>query len=341
MCGTKGAGLPVSSKAIGHALAGALAASLGAAGLGAPAFAAGTVAGTNIENRATATYDLPSGGQASVDSNTVSLTVDELLDVSVALASPGDVMTSPGATDQVLAFTLTNAGNGSESFRLATRQAIGGDQFDPSVTSIVLDSNGNAAYDAGVDTVYVAGTNDPTLAPDAQLAVFVLSSIPAAAQDGDRGQADLTAVAATGSGTPGASFAGQGQGGGNAVVGATGGDGEASGFYAVAAATLTFVKSAAVADPFGGTTQVPGGTITYTLTATVNGSGSLANVRIADPVPAGTSYVPASITLDGAALTDAADGDAGAFDSGSGISVGLGNLAAGTTRTITFRVRIL
>jgi uncharacterized repeat protein (TIGR01451 family) len=341
MCGTQGAGLSVPSSSIGKALAGALAAVIGAAGVGAPAFAAGTVAGTAIENRATATYDLPSGGQATVDSNTISLTVDELLDVSVALASPGDVITVPGATAQILGFTLTNAGNGSESFRLATRQAIGGDQFDPVISAIALDSNGNNAFDPGVDTIYVAGTNDPTLAPDAQLSVFVLSLIPAGAQDSDRGQADLTAVAVTGSGAPGSSFAGQGQGGGNAVVGATGADAEASGFYSVAAASLTFVKSAVVADPFGGTTQVPGGTITYTLTATVAGSGSLANVRVADPVPAGTSYVPASITLDGAALTDAADGDAGTFDSGSGISVGLGNLSAGTTRIITFRVRIL
>ena len=340
MCGTKGAGLPVSSKATRYALA-ASAACFGAAGFGAPAFAAGTVAGTNITATATATYEVPGSGSASVTSNIVTLKVDELLDVAVALASPGDVMTSPGATGQVIGFSVTNAGNGNERLRLATREAIGGDQFDPANSSIVLDSNGNGAYDAGTDSAYVAGSNDPELAPDASLTVFVLSSMPAASQNGQRGQIDLTAVAITGSGTPGASFAGQGQGGGNAVVGATGGDGEASGFYAIAAATLTFVKSAAVADPFGGTTQVPGGTITYTLTATVNGSGSLANVRVADPIPAGTSYVPASITLDGAALTDAADGDAGAFDIGSGISVGLGNLAAGTTSTITFKVRIL
>jgi uncharacterized repeat protein (TIGR01451 family) len=339
MDGTRGAGRSASIISKGNALK-ALGLCFGTAAFAAPAFAAGTVAGTAIENRATATYDLPSGGQASVDSNLVSLTVDELLDVGVALASPGDVVTTPGATGQVIAFILTNAGNGSESFRLAAREAIGGDQFDPSITSIVLDSNGNGAYDPGVDTTYVAGSNDPVLAPDAQLAVFILSTIPAGASDGERGQADLTAVAVTGSGAPGTGFAGQGQGGGAAVVGATGGDGEASGFYAVSAATLTFVKSAAVADPFGGTTQVPGGTITYTLTATVNGSGSLANVRVADPVPAGTSYVPASITLDGTALTDSADGDAGVFD-GSGISVGLGNLPAGTTRIITFRVRIL
>jgi uncharacterized repeat protein (TIGR01451 family) len=339
MCGTKGAGFLVSSKAIGYSLA-VSAVCFGAAGFGAPAFAAGTVAGTTIGNNATATYDLPSGGQASVDSNTVSLVVDELLDVSVARSSPGDVTGAPGAT-AILSFTLTNAGNGSERFRLSTRQAIGGDQFDPAVNAVILDANGNGTFDPGADTVYVAGTNDPTLAPDASLTVFVRSVLPPGLQNGDRGQVDLSAQAVTGSGTPGASFAGQGQGGGAAVVGATGADSEASGFYAVAAATMTFVKSAAVADPFGGTTQVPGGTITYTLTATVNGSGSLANVRIADPVPAGTSYVPASITLDGAALTDATDGDAGAFDSGNGISVGLGNLAAGTTRTITFRVRIL
>jgi uncharacterized repeat protein (TIGR01451 family) len=328
-----GAGLPSPPKAYGAVLLG-----IAAVGFGAPAFAAGTVAGTSINNTATATYGLP-GAETTVNSNTVSLIVDELLDVSVALASPGDVVSSPGAINQVVAFTLTNAGNGSESFVLATRQAIGGDQFDPSVTSIVLDANGNGAYDAGVDTAYVAGSNDPLLAADAQLAVFVLSSIPGGTSDGDRGQLDLTAVAATGSGAPGASFAGLGQGGGDAVAGATGADGEASGFYAVSAASLSFLKSAAVADPFGGATQVPGATITYTLTATVNGSGSLANVRVADPIPADATYTAASIRLDGNPLTDVADADAGAFD-GTGIAVALGNLAAGTTRTITFQVRI-
>jgi fimbrial isopeptide formation D2 family protein len=146
-------------------------------------------------------------------------------------------------------------------------------------------------------------------------------------------------VARTGSGAPGLSFAGLGQGGGDAVVGATGADGIDDGFYRVAAATVSFVKSASVADPFGGSTQVPGATITYTLAATIGGNGSLANLRITDPVPAGTTYTAASITLDGAALTDAADADSGSF-SGTGISVGLGNVAAGTTRTVTFKVKI-
>jgi uncharacterized repeat protein (TIGR01451 family) len=305
----------------------------------APASAAGTPAGTNIDNVATATWELPSGGQTSIDSNIVTLKVDELLDVTVASTDPGDVGTQPGLVAQLLGFTITNAGNGIEKFGLSTVANGGGDDFDPAVTAVYLDANGNGAFDAGLDTLYVAGTNDPELDPDESLAIFVLSTIPLAAGDGDRGKVDLAAVAKTGSGAPGTSFDGLGQGGGDAVVGATGADGDDDGFYRVSAATLAFVKTAVVADPFGGSTQVPGATITYTLAATVGGSGSLANLRISDPVPAGSTYTAASITLDGATLTDAADADAGSF-SGSSISVGLGTVAAGTTRTVTFKVRI-
>ncbi|HYN45111.1 MAG TPA: hypothetical protein VES64_00300 [Allosphingosinicella sp.] len=304
-----------------------------------PAHAAGTLAGTIINNSATATYDLPTGGQDSVTSNIVSLTVDELLDVSVASTDGGDVATSPAATNQVLTFRVTNAGNGNESFVLTARDNVGGDDFNPSATSIVIDSNGNGVYDPGIDTVYVAGANNPLLAPDASVLIFVLSSIPAGATDGQRGRVDLVAVAATGSGVPGTTFAGQGQGGGDAVVGATGADAEDDGFYAVSAASVAFVKSAVVVDPFGGATRVPGSIITYRLVASVSGSGSLANLRIADAIPAGSSFRAGTITLEGAPVSDAADADAGEY-TGSGIAVRLGTVAAGAARTVTFQVAI-
>ena len=306
--------------------------------LASPAIAAGTPAGTSIQNVATATYDTPTG-EATVDSNVVELKVDELLDVTVSWGDPADVGTAPGLLGQVLRFTVANGGNGTESFALATVGTGGGDDFDPAVTSIILDSNGNNAFDAGIDTVYVAGANDPELDPDESMSVFVLSTIPLATQDGNRGRARLTAAARTGTGTPGTSFAGLGQGGGNAVVGATGADAEQDGWYKVAKAAIAFVKTAAVADPFGGSNRVPGATITYSLAATVSGSGSLANVRVADAIPAGTSFTPGSITLEGSALTDAEDGDSGKF-TGSGISVGLGTLAAGASRTVKFKVKI-
>jgi uncharacterized repeat protein (TIGR01451 family) len=330
-----GAGTPVARNRL--ALRAIAATSLGA--LAGPAFAAGTPAGTNIQNVATATYELPAGVEESIDSNVVSLRVDELLDVAVAWSDPGDIVTAPGQTGQLLTFSLSNAGNGTESFSLATVANGGGDDFDPQITSIVLDSNGNGAYDAGVDTVYSAGANDPSLAPDQSMSVFVLATIPAGTTDGERGRLDLTAAAKTGTGSPGTSFAGVGQGGGDAVVGATGADAEDDGYYKVAKASISFVKSASVADPFGGSAKTPGATITYNLSATVNGSGSLANIRVADPIPAGTTYLANSMTLEGAPLTDATDADAGRF-TGSAIAVGLGTLATGTSRTITFKVKI-
>lgn len=316
-----------------------VAALLATCGAATPLAAAGTPAGSLIDNEATATYDLPGGGEAAVTSNKVSLRVDEILDVTVASADPGDVAATPGATGKVLSFTLTNSGNGSEAFTLATRSAVGGDDFDPVVTSIVLDTNGNGAYDPGLDTAYVAGSNDPLLAPDGSLRVFVIASAPSGVADGARGQLDLTAVATTGSGAPGTSFTGAGQGGGDAIVGTTGADGEDQGFLAISAALLSFTKSASVADPFGGASPVPGGTITYTLTATVSGSGSLSNIRVADRVPTGSTYAPGSLTLNGSALTDAADGDPGEFASG-GVAVRLGTVTAGAAQVVTFKVRI-
>ena len=200
-------------------------------------------------------------------------------------------------------------------------------------------TNGNGVYDAGVDTVYTPGSNDPVLARDTSIRVFVLSSIPAGTNDLDRGIVELTAAATTGTGAPGTTFAGQGQGGGNAVVGSTGADSSDRGRYIIQNATISFVKSASVADPFGGTTSVPGSIITYTLVATISGSGILTNSAVNDAIPARATYQIGSITLQGAPLTDAADSDAGSF-AANAIAVALGNLAGGQTRIITFRVRI-
>lgn len=303
------------------------------------AHATGTPAGTQIDNQATATYDLPNGGAGSVDSNIISLRVAERLDVVVADANGGSIASTPGATQQVSRYLVTNGGNGPEALRLAALDTVGGDDFDPSATSIVMDANGNGVYDAGVDTIYSAGSNDPVLPADQSLSVFVLSSIPSTVTDGQRGAVQLTATALTGSGSAGTVFAGQGQGGTDAIVGLTGAAASAAGTYLISAASASFTKSANIADAFGGSQPLPGSTITYTLIATVAGSGTLSNLRVADPVPAGTTYRPGTLRLGGSSLTDAADADAGEITSGS-IAVRLGNVAAGTSRTVTFDVTI-
>ena len=310
-----------------------------AAGMASPALAVGTTAGTTISNTATATYTDATGKPVSVPSNAVNLRVDQVLNVTVATAESGDAPALPGATNQVVKYKVTNTGNGSEAFVLAPITAIGGDAFDPTATSIVLDTNGNGVYDPGVDTVYTAGNNNPVLAPDASILVFVLSTIPAGATDGQRGQIDLTATDAKGSGPAGTVFAGQGTGGGDAVVGTTTGVGRDKNFYVISAATVALAKSASVLDPFGGTKSLPGSIITYTLVATVSGTGTIANLAVGDPIPTATTYVPASITAQGAGITDATDADTGEF-AANRVTVRFGSVAGGQTRTVTFKVKI-
>ena len=300
------------------------------------ASAAPTLAGTDIENIASASYDTP-GGPVTIDSNRVVIKVDELLDVTVAGSDPGDLTTSPGATNNVLTFLVTNTGNGNEAFTLAADVTRAGDDFDPTLQQIVIDTNGNGVYDAGVDTVYVAGTNNPVIAPEASLTVFILTTTPAGVVNANRAEVGLTAAATTGTGAPGTTFAGAGEGGGDAVVGTTGADAEDSAFLAVQAATLALVKTAVITDPFGGNRAVPGSIITYKLVATVTGAGNLANVVITDPIPASTTYTASSITLETAALTDAADADAGSFN-GTQVRAVVGTVPAGQSRTVTFKV---
>jgi len=321
-----------------------LALALGAASLFLSATAveaAGTLAGTDIVNVAKATYDAPGGGTpVTIDSNIVSIKVDELLDVTVVSSDPGDVTVAPGWTGQVMTYQVTNSGNGSEAFTLSADTAKPGDEFDTTFEIGILDSNDNGVYDPGVDTIYTPGTNDPVLAPDESITVFIVSAIPASAADTERAEIELSAVANTGNGTPGTIFAGQGDGGGDAVIGSTGARDAGSGFFRVQASDVNLVKSATIIDPFGGAEPVPGAVIVYQLVATTVGTADLANLAISDDVPADTTYKPESITLEGAPLSDAAnDGDAGSFDGGS-IAVALGTVPGGQTRTITFQVTI-
>ena len=318
-----------------------LSGAVAALSLPAPAFAqAKTPAGTSIANTATASYDGVDGGpRETVDSNTVTIRVDELVDVVVSSATE-PVAVVAGSTRQVTRFTLTNSGNGPEAYRLTATGVLPGDDFDPTNTTLVID-DGDGVYQEGVDLAYTPGGNDPTLTPDQSRIVFVLSNIPAGATQGQTGRVQLTAAATTGIGAPGSVVAGGGANGTDAVFGPNGGDDAAVAVYRVSAnrATVQLVKAQSVADPFGGTRVVPGSIVTYTLTATVNGGGSLANLAISDRVPAGSTYVPGSITLGGAVRTDATDGDEARFD-GQAVTVTLGTVPASETRTVGFQVKI-
>lgn len=302
-----------------------------------PAFAGGVTAGTLIENTAVASYN--DGGVArSINSNTVTLRVDELLDVTLTSLDPGPVPARPG--DAVLMFELTNQGNGPEAFRLLANTAIGGNDFDVSFRAIAMDSNGNGIYDEGVDELLAAPQTSAILAPDAALTVFVLVTVPEGVVDGQISNIDLSAEAVTGSGAPGTRFNNGGVDGGDAIVGTTGALAVARGSLTNTVASVELIKSVILRDPFGGTSAVPGTSATFTIEARVNGTGSISNLVVTDAIPAGTTYVPDSLALDAAPLTDVADGDAGTASDTEGITVNLGSMAAGARRSVSFMVTV-
>lgn len=303
----------------------------------APAVAGGVTAGTLIENTAVASYD--EGGVArTINSNTVTVRVDELLDVTLTSLDPGPVAARPG--DAVLTFELTNQGNGPEAFRLLANTAVGGNDFDVSFRAIAIDSNGNGIYDEGVDEILTAPQTTATLAPDASLTVFVLVTVPDGTSDAQTSNVNLTAEAVTGSGTPGTAFANRGVDGGDAIVGNTGALAVARGSLSTTAASVALVKSVTLRDPFGGTSAVPGTIASFTIEARVTGTGSISNLVVTDAIPEGTTYVAGSLMLDATALTDVADSDAGAASDADGITVNLGTTAAGTQRAVTFNVTV-
>lgn len=302
-----------------------------------PALAGGVTAGTLIENTAIASYD-DGAGPRTINSNTVTVRVDELLDVTLTSLDPGPLAARPG--DAVLTFELTHQGNGPEAFRLTPVAAVAGNDFDVTVNALAIDSNGNGIYDDGVDEVLPNPQTTAVLTPDTVLTVFALVTVPEGISDTQRSAIDLAAEAVTGSGAPGTVFAGEGVDGGDAIVGTTGALATARGELVAGIATVELVKSVVLRDPFGGTSAVPGAIATFTIAASVSGTGTVSDLVITDAIPAGTAYTPETLALDAGALSDAEDGDAGTASNAAGISVNLGDVTAPASHSITFDVVI-
>jgi uncharacterized repeat protein (TIGR01451 family) len=306
------------------------------------AHAVGAPAGSSIDNTALVTYSVGTV-TATTTSNTASVTVAEILDVVVTLQTP-NVPVVPGATQRGMLYRVTNTGNGPESFLLQMSSVIAGDEFDPVPTapSIYFDTDSSGDFSPG-DVPYVAGGNDPLLNADASVDLLLVNDIPTSVTDGNRGRSRLGAASRTGVGAAGAEFPGAGAGGTVAVVGTTGADGEATGEYLVSGISLNAAKSASVVDQFGGARPVPGARINYSIVVTATGSGSAASTLFSDAIPANTSYVPGTLTLNSVALSDGTDADAGEFSTtpSARVRVLLGTVtAASGPQTIQFAVTI-
>ena len=304
--------------------------------------AAGTPANTAITNSASVNYSV-GGSNVTVSSNSTTLNVAEILNVNVTVQTPS-VSVAPGATQRAVLVRVTNTGNGPETFGLTGNSAVAGDQFDPIAASpfIYFDTDNSGDLSAG-DVAYVAGSNDPTLTADGFVNVLIVNNIPTGLANGDVGRTQLTAQASTGTGAPGTVFAGQGVGGVDAVVGTSGASQVGTGNYVIAGLQLAAVKSQSVVDQFGGTRPVPGARINYQIVITPTGTGTATGTVFNDAIPANTTYVAGSLQLNGGALTDGADADAGQLVSSPApaVRVNLGDLTtASGAQTIVFAVTI-
>lgn len=277
---------------------------------GSQAAAASTPAGQVIRNVATLTLGTQ---QQQVASNEVTLTVAHVVDVAVAAV----VASRPQAdvAREEVAFVVRNTGNAAERYRLSAAATPAG----VSVIELVAEGLANG------EIVLAAG--------EERRVVVALAGVRDAAGDAT---VTLTATAATGHGAPGTPV-------GEAVIGAGGASASARAVLTRGTGALspgaapTLAKSQTVTAPDGSARPVSGAIVTYRLEAAFPVAAPA--VVIDDAIPAGTVFVPGSVTLDGAAQSDAADVDAARFD-GTAVRVALGDQPGGATRIVRFQVRI-
>ena len=197
--------------------------------VGSNAFAAGTAAGTNVQNTFTLDYQVSGVDQPTIDTGPAGsdtpteFTVDRLIDLTVD--STADANVAPGATDQTLEFSVTNTGNDTQAYDLSLAD-VSGDTFDATgLTVLYYVDDGDGIFDPdtgsggadGVGVPYVPGTTGATadIVADGTLWVVVTGDIPGTATDG---QTDgITLIADTLEPTTGTSP-------GTAVVADTGGN---------------------------------------------------------------------------------------------------------------------
>lgn len=341
------------------------------------AFAAGTSAGTVISNQASVAYSVGGTPQTAVNSNTSNFNVDRVINVTVA-QSGGATTVAPGATSQVIAFTVTNNSNSIQDFKLDAANLVG-DQFDGTITGVYVESGANTGYQSAQDTA----TFIDELGENATVTVYVVATMPSGIVTGNTANVSLQATAYQTTGAGGAYVATAGTLAPAATaqtnVGSTDnasftdtvfgdaagtysgdaakdGKHSATNSYTVSTAALSVAKSSTViSDPFNGTTSpkaIPGAVVEYCLVVTNTAGGAAASsVVLTDVMPNNTAYVLNSMKsgtgnacngTGSTALTDSsADGDNASYTTGTKtVSVGTASIAAGNSVWAVFRITV-
>ena len=157
------------------------------------ALAVGTPANTRVTNTATLDYRTSLGAPAQVSSLAVEVVVRQVYALSVTPdADAGNIPAARrfgafAGQDRLVPYTLTNTGNGPDTFGLSVVQAQAGDDFDFENTLIYADADNNGVPDGPALTSL-------TLAADASTGVLVSVRTPATAPANSGGNFALRAV---------------------------------------------------------------------------------------------------------------------------------------------------
>ncbi|GAB5488350.1 MAG: hypothetical protein Pars2KO_19200 [Parasphingorhabdus sp.] len=337
-----------------------------------PAFAAGTASGTDITNSVTITYNVGGVAQTPPPAASDTFTVDRKVDLTVAQADTSTTSVSPGESDAVTTFTVTNTSNATLDFALTAAQgaAVNGgiDSFDVTGFQIFVEEGTNPGYQVGEDTA----TFINALAADSSETVYILADIPLTQSTGDVSGVVLTATAhestsgsldALVTETAGANTASVdtvfADGDGPGSEGSEDGAHSAGDDYTVAAADISVTKSSVVLwDPINGSTNpkaIPGAVVEYCIAVANAASGADATgVALSDTIPANLTYysslatgaapIPAviGVVTEGSVTGSTCNADGtGTGSEASGVVTGnLGTVTSGDTETLVFRVTV-
>jgi len=278
---------------------------------GMSAHAAAPTAGASISNQASASYSDASGVARTVTSNTVSTTVTQV--ASMTLVANGAQTATPGSV-VYYPHTLTNTGNGSDTFTLSSTNS---GAF--TMTGVQFFADNGSGQPTGT-----AITSTGAIAAGAAFKFIAVGTLPVSAT---ATQTNAIVVTGTSTTTP-------------AVT-----DSKTDTTTVTTNAVVTLTKAVSVSS------GAPGTRATYTLTYTNTGNSTATSVAITDLIPTGMTYVSGSgrwsatgATALGNTATNTTVGSApdtlSSSLNGNTFVATLARVTAGQSGTISFQVDV-
>jgi uncharacterized repeat protein (TIGR01451 family) len=291
---------------------------MGSAMLSSQALAVGTGAGTAISN--TATVSFTRGGSQDSEQASVSFNVDEIINVNVTAANASNNITN-GDQNVAITYTVTNTGNGPESFKLfETLSAVNNLPLTQGDLSVYFDTSSTPdGFDPNnINEQLYTGT-DINIANDGFITVYIVTDVPNGAALNSKSELLITAVSQTeaggikaGDSAFGSVIANAGENNTNAIIAVDQGRDSASSEITVTTfdpsksldvtINKTILGSNALVNNTATTTEqkIPGAVVTYFIKVVVKNDNATA-LSISDIIPSNMTYVANSLRKQSAA----------------------------------------